>query len=140
MRVRIFKVLSTAALGLICAAQAREARADVIFSNFGPSQTYEGNSWWIVGNVSNNQAEVDAFPIYPDDDGDIDRCGPGIGGFKWVKWVGRNTRLPVDCVHRVGFRGDAGNDLGYADAGGELLHLSNDNSGELRMQWDLLDT
>lgn len=65
MRVRIFKVLSTAALGLICAAQAREARADVIFSNFGPSQTYEGNSWWIVGNVSNNQAEVDAFQFTP---------------------------------------------------------------------------
>jgi hypothetical protein len=65
MRVRTFSVLSTAVLGLICVAQAREARADVIYSNFGASQTYVGNSWWIVGALAGGGTEVDAFPFTP---------------------------------------------------------------------------
>jgi hypothetical protein len=65
MRVRIFSVLSTAALALIFVAQAREVRADVIFSNFGPSQTYVGNSWWDVGAVAGGSSQVVAFSFIP---------------------------------------------------------------------------
>ncbi len=65
MRVRVFGVLSTVALALIFVSSATEMRADVIFSNFGLGQTYEGNSWWIVGTVSSTQTEVDAFPFTP---------------------------------------------------------------------------
>ncbi len=65
MRVRIFSVLSTAALGLIFVAQATEARADVIFSNFGSGQTYQGASWWNVGGVPGTPAQVLAFSFTP---------------------------------------------------------------------------
>lgn len=64
MRVRIFSVLSTAALGLIFVAQATEARADVIFSNFGAGQTYNGSSWADVGNGPLGQ-QVVAFSFTP---------------------------------------------------------------------------
>lgn len=64
MRVRIFSVLSTAALGLIFVAQATEARADVIFSNFGAGQTYQGNKWADVGTGSMGQ-QVVAFSFTP---------------------------------------------------------------------------
>ncbi len=64
MRVRIFSVLSTAALALIFATQAREARADVIFSNFGPGQTYQGAKWWDVGAVGGT-SQVVAFSFTP---------------------------------------------------------------------------
>jgi hypothetical protein len=41
-------------------------RADVIFSNFGPAQTYVGNSWWDVGAVPGVPAgQVVAFPFTP---------------------------------------------------------------------------
>jgi PEP-CTERM motif len=65
MRVRIFSVLPTAALALMFVTQAREARADVIFSNFGPTQTYVGNSWWNVGAVPGTPAQVMAFSFTP---------------------------------------------------------------------------
>ncbi|HXS11766.1 MAG TPA: choice-of-anchor R domain-containing protein [Acidobacteriaceae bacterium] len=69
MRVRILSVLSgvlsTAALGLMFVTQAREARADVIFSNFGAGQTFVGNSWWDVGGVPGTPAQVVAFSFTP---------------------------------------------------------------------------
>lgn len=66
MRVRIFGVLSTAALALTFATQAREVRADVIFSNFGPGQTYQGASWWNVGTTPGAAAaQVLAFSFTP---------------------------------------------------------------------------
>lgn len=65
MRVRIFSVVPAAVLALVIVAQAREARADTVFSNFGPGQTYVGNSWWFVGNDPGAGAEVDAFSFAP---------------------------------------------------------------------------
>ena len=69
MRVRILSVLSTAALALIFAAQAREARADTIFSNFSAGQDYNRNSWWITGAVPppppSTAVEVNAFSFSP---------------------------------------------------------------------------
>jgi hypothetical protein len=65
MRVRIFSVLSAAVFGLIFVAQATEARADVIFSNFGPGQTYQGASWWNVGGVPGSASQVAAFSFTP---------------------------------------------------------------------------
>jgi hypothetical protein len=63
MRVRIFSVLSTAALALVFVAQAS---ADTVFSNFGPGQTYVGNSWWDVGAVPTGVGtQVDAFSFIP---------------------------------------------------------------------------
>ena len=65
MRVRIVSALSTAALALILVASAREMKADVIFSNFGAGQTYQGASWWDVGATSGagSPAQVVAFPF-----------------------------------------------------------------------------
>ena len=65
MRVRIWSGVSVAALAMVFAAHARVARADVIFSNFGASQTYVGNSYWIVGNQPGFGTEVNAFPFTP---------------------------------------------------------------------------
>jgi hypothetical protein len=65
MRVRIFSVLSAAAFGFFFVAQATEARADVIFSNFGPGQTYNGSSWWNVGGIAGTPSEVNAFSFSP---------------------------------------------------------------------------
>ena len=65
MRLRICSGLSVVALGLMFVAQASEARADVVFSNFGPNQTYVGNSWWDVGGVPGTTAQVDAFSFSP---------------------------------------------------------------------------
>lgn len=65
MHLRVLSVLPIAALALMFVGPASEMRADVIYSNFGPSQTYEGNSWWIVGTVSSTQTEVDAFSFTP---------------------------------------------------------------------------
>lgn len=65
MSMRMFGVLASAAVGLMLVASAREMRADtVVFSNFGPSQTYVGNSWWDVGN-SPLGPQVDAFSFSP---------------------------------------------------------------------------
>lgn len=66
MRVRIFGVLPAAVLVLNLFA-AREMRADTtVFSNFGPSQTYVGNSWWEVGATTTSAGvQVDAFPFVP---------------------------------------------------------------------------
>lgn len=63
MRVRVFSLLSTAALALLFMASASEMRADTLYSNLGPSGT-PYNSWWIVGNTGNG-AEVDAFSFSP---------------------------------------------------------------------------
>ena len=65
MRVRILSVASTATLALIFATVfATQARADVVFSNFGPGQTYQGASWWDVGLVTPGvPAQVVAFPF-----------------------------------------------------------------------------
>jgi hypothetical protein len=65
MRVRTFSVLSTAALALMFATLARDARADVIYSNFGGGQTYNGNSWWDVGGAPSTPSQVDAFSFSP---------------------------------------------------------------------------
>lgn len=65
MRLRVFSGATVAALVFMFAAHVRVARADVIFSNFGPSQTYVGNSWWIVGNQPTAGTEVNAFPFTP---------------------------------------------------------------------------
>lgn len=65
MRVRIFRVLPGAALALLLVGSASEMRADVIFSNFGPGQTYQGNSWWDVGAVAGTPGQVDAFSFSP---------------------------------------------------------------------------
>src|SRR6185312_13369656 len=64
MRMRMASVLSTAALQLIFVGSASEMRADVIFSNFGPGQTYSGNQWWDVGTGTLGQ-QVVAFPFVP---------------------------------------------------------------------------
>jgi hypothetical protein len=65
MRIRIFSVLSTAALALFFVASATEMRADTVFTNFGPSQTYVGNSWWDVGGLPGTSGQVDAFSFSP---------------------------------------------------------------------------
>jgi hypothetical protein len=66
MRVRVFSGLPIAALALMFMSPAREMRADVIFSNFGPGQTYQGASWWDVGLVTAGvPAQVIAFPFMP---------------------------------------------------------------------------
>ena len=64
MRVRVLSLVSSAALALIFVASASEMRADVLFSNFGPGQTYVGNSWWNVGNTSLGTQDV-AFSFAP---------------------------------------------------------------------------
>lgn len=65
MRVRLWGGLSVAMLTLLFMGQAREARADVIFSNFGPGQTYVGNYWWDVGTMPGALPQVDAFSFTP---------------------------------------------------------------------------
>lgn len=65
MRVRILSVFPVAAMALLFVAQAREARADTVFSNFGPGQTYVGNSWWDVGATPAGGLEVNAFSFTP---------------------------------------------------------------------------
>jgi hypothetical protein len=65
MRVRIFTVLSTTALALTFLASASEMRADTIFSNFGPSQTYDGSRWWDVGGTATKAPQVSAFSFTP---------------------------------------------------------------------------
>ena len=65
MRVRVFGVLASVA-SLLLVASARDMRADVVFSNFGPSQTYVGNSWWTVGySPSPVGTQVAAFSFAP---------------------------------------------------------------------------
>jgi len=66
MRVRILSVLPTAALALLFVASASDMRADTIFSNFGGGQTYNGMSWWDVGNVVGG-SQVDAFSFTPNE-------------------------------------------------------------------------
>ncbi|HTV07576.1 MAG TPA: choice-of-anchor R domain-containing protein [Candidatus Aquilonibacter sp.] len=58
-------MLTGAALLMIFAAQGSVARADTVFSNFGASQTYVGNSWWDGGLYVGNGPEVDAFSFTP---------------------------------------------------------------------------
>lgn len=65
MRVRIVSVLPAVVLAFVFVAQSIKARADVLFTNFGPSQTYVGNSWWDVGAVPGAGSEVNAFPFVP---------------------------------------------------------------------------
>lgn len=66
MRVRILAALPTAALALLFTS-ATAMRADVVFSNFGPNQSYVGNSWWGVGTTRMPPIgiQVDAFPFTP---------------------------------------------------------------------------
>ncbi|HEV2578219.1 MAG TPA: choice-of-anchor R domain-containing protein [Acidobacteriaceae bacterium] len=66
MRVRVFGVLASVAAGLMLVGSAGQMRADTVFSNFGPSQTYVGNAWWNVGNsTSPAGTQVDAFSFAP---------------------------------------------------------------------------
>jgi hypothetical protein len=66
MRARILGVLTAAAVVLVLTGQAREARADTLFSNFGSGQTYNGSSWYNVGNNSPSAGvQVDAFSFTP---------------------------------------------------------------------------
>jgi hypothetical protein len=66
MRVRIGNVVSAAVLGLMLVGSAGVMRADTVFSNFGPGQTYQGASWWNVGNsTSPAGTQVAAFSFVP---------------------------------------------------------------------------
>ena len=65
MRVRVFRVLPIAAVALMFVSAASQMRADVIFSNFGPSQTYVGSKWWDVGNTPGFGLQDDAFSFVP---------------------------------------------------------------------------
>jgi hypothetical protein len=65
MRVRIFGLLPLAVLALIFLGPASDMRADVIFSNFGPSQTYQGGKWWTVGNSPGFGTQDVAFSFTP---------------------------------------------------------------------------
>lgn len=66
MRVRIFHGLSAAVLGLLFVASASDMRADTVFTNFGGNQTYQGTSWWNVGNSTNPPGtQVLAFSFSP---------------------------------------------------------------------------
>jgi hypothetical protein len=68
MRVRILGAVPALALMLMLMflAPASEMRADTVFSNFGPGQTYVGNSWWDVGTVTGTtNVEVNAFSFVP---------------------------------------------------------------------------
>ena len=40
-------------------------RADVVYSNFGPGQTYSGVSWWDVGGAPGTAPQADAFAFIP---------------------------------------------------------------------------
>jgi PEP-CTERM motif len=64
--LRIFGVLP-AVLALMFVAAATEMRADTVFSNFGPSDTYSGTNWWTVGTTITPPAgvQVDAFSFVP---------------------------------------------------------------------------
>jgi hypothetical protein len=66
MRVRVLRVFSGVALGLIVLGSASKMRADTVFSNFGPSETYVGNAWWDVGAVpGTTNVQVAAFSFVP---------------------------------------------------------------------------
>jgi len=66
MRVRVLSAISTATMALIFVASASVMRADVIYSNFGPGQTYQGASWWNVGGAAaGTPSQVDAFSFSP---------------------------------------------------------------------------
>jgi hypothetical protein len=67
MRVRVFGVLASVAVGLVLGGSAREMRADTVFSNFTePGNTYVGNKWWNVGNSTPPAgSQVDAFSFSP---------------------------------------------------------------------------
>jgi hypothetical protein len=65
MRVRTLSLLSAAALGLFILAPATLRADDVIFSNFGPGQSYQGASWFDTGNTSMIGNEVNAFAFSP---------------------------------------------------------------------------
>ena len=69
MRLRMFGVLASAAVGLMLMGSAPEMRADtVVFSNFTqPGNTYDGKSWWTVGTTITPPAgtEANAFSFSP---------------------------------------------------------------------------
>lgn len=66
MRLRICTALSVVALGLMFVAQAREARADTLFSNFDTGQNYSGVSWYNIGETTtSNGVQVVAMPFSP---------------------------------------------------------------------------
>jgi hypothetical protein len=65
MRARILSVLPAAAMALMLVAPAKQMRADTLYSNFGPGQTYVGNGWWDVGGVPGTGTQVVAFSFVP---------------------------------------------------------------------------
>ena len=80
MRMRILSVLPTAALALIFVTSASEMRADTLFTNFGPGQTYLGNSWWDVGGVPGTPPQADAFPFIPTSTGTLTGADLALAG------------------------------------------------------------
>ncbi len=64
MRLRLFSLVPAAALALLFTASPEQMRADTVFTNFGPSQTYNGTGWWNVG-ASTAGTQVDAFSFVP---------------------------------------------------------------------------
>jgi len=80
MRMRIVGVLSTAALALIFVSSASEMRADTLFTNFGPGQTYLGNAWWNVGGVPGTPPEANAFPFIPTTTGTLTGADLALAG------------------------------------------------------------
>lgn len=66
MRVRAFGFLSgLLSIAALTSVFVAPANADTLYSNFGPGQTYVGNSWWDVGGVPTKGTEVNAFPFIP---------------------------------------------------------------------------
>lgn len=67
MRVRFLSLLPAAALAFLFTGPTQQMRADVVFSNFGPNQSYVGNSWWGIGTTRMPPIglQVDAFPFTP---------------------------------------------------------------------------
>jgi hypothetical protein len=65
MRSRILSVFPIVASALIFLAPPAQMRADTIFSNFGPGQSFTPNSYWSVGNTPGFGTQVDAFSFSP---------------------------------------------------------------------------
>jgi hypothetical protein len=54
------------ALVVICLASASPLKADTIFSNLGPNQSFNSSSGWVIGSCcSEGQGQVFAFPFIP---------------------------------------------------------------------------
>ena len=80
MRARILSGLPAAAMVLMMVAPVKQMRADTLYSNFGPGQTYVGNSWWDVGAVPGVAPQVDAFSFVPTTTGTLTGADLALAG------------------------------------------------------------